>query len=168
MALLSTTTLASPGIFDVTGIAATANDLRLVCILRGADVGTNDSATLVLNNDTGAHYNLERGEFSGATVTGQELLSQAAITLGQITAGGSTANYFSAIWIDLPGYASTTWNKQAYWKVATNLNDLTGNQEAWACEAIWRSTAAINRVTIKGVSTANLATGSQLRIYGIT
>jgi hypothetical protein len=30
----------------------------------------------------------------------------------------------------------------------------------------WDSTAAINRITLSGAGTANLLTGSQLRIYG--
>lgn len=167
MTLLTTVTNGSAATFDVSGISGSYNDLRLVCIMRGADAGTNDNATLVLNNDTAAHYNQERTIVTGATASGQEVLSGSNFTLGQITAGGSTANYFTAIIVDLLGYASTTWNKIAHWRLGTNLNDLTGNQEIYTSEGIWRSTAAITRVTIKGISTANLATGSQLRIYGI-
>jgi hypothetical protein len=164
--LLSTTTLASPGIFDVSSISQSYNDLILVLIARGADAGVNDHVLLILNN-TGSSYSIEYFEVAGtATMSSTESASTTDIRPGRVPAAGGNAGAFGVIEITLHGYASTTWHKPFIFQSAMSRAVTAGGQFFRAGGGRWANTAAINRVTLNGLTTANFATGSQLRIYG--
>jgi hypothetical protein len=73
---------------------------------------------------------------------------------------------FAFVEMILYGYASTTWVKGAHWRSGMSAATTSGNQFMNLGSGFWNSTAAVTRVTVLGGSTANLAIGSQLRIYG--
>ncbi len=166
LTLLSTTTRATDGTIDVSSISQAYNDLILVAILRGTDSGANDNLDVTLNNDGGANYYMERIFASSATAAAVESLGNTKVASGQIPAAAATAGIFAVFTFEICGYTSTTWQKHVSWVAASSLNNSAGNQFNYRGTVRWASTAAVNRVTLVGDSTAALKTGSQLRIYG--
>jgi hypothetical protein len=161
--LLSTTTLGAPGTFDVTSISAAYNDLILILIARGTNGGADDDIAMNFNGDTGSNYSRQWINAAATSVSGAELTGNASFFGAKVPANAATANRFAVQELIICGYAATTWTKlimfRDHYMLSTNQNTYLGGGH-------WNSTAAINRVQVKGSSTANFATGSQLRIYG--
>ena len=166
MTLLSTTTLGADGQIDVSGIGQGYNDLYLVMMFRSARATAADFCQMRVNNDsTASAYEIvnidARTAVSAATTT-----ATAAQVSDGMSGNSATANFFSLGQMWLPGYASTTWQKQMFWiwsGSGTNLNSVAGVGQ-------WHNTAAINRVTFWAntiASPSNLLAGSSLRIYGV-
>jgi hypothetical protein len=167
LTLLSTTTLASAGTFDVSGISGAYNDLVLVLIARGVASANQDTLTINFNNDTGANY--QRGdirESGGTTPSGAELHSGTNIALVYVPAATAPANAFGVLEMRIYGYASTVWLKSFNFDLESLISGAAVPITRGG--GTWSSTSAITRVQIAGTTTANLAIGSQLRIYGRT
>jgi hypothetical protein len=165
--LISTTTLASAGTFDLTSIPGSYSDLLFVLIARGAGSTSGETLNMTLNNDSGANYYRQGLRFAGTgAVSGTENIGAARFQ-AEIPASTSTlANSFGIVEMTLYGYASTTWRKTVEYRAFQVLNTATGQMIFQHYMGLWNSTAAINRITIVGNSTANMVTGSQLRLYG--
>lgn len=166
LVLLSTTTLGSAGTFDVQSISQAYNDLVLVLIGRLTASQSNDNPLLRFNNDSTAGnylYQYIRGAATTASAA-QGITSETSMLLSSFPAGTATTNAFgvSEIWVH--GYASTTWLKNVVSVTGSAVSSSATN--ALTVYGTWQSTAAINRVQIFGTVAANLAAGSQLRIYG--
>jgi hypothetical protein len=166
MALLSTTTLASAGTLDVSGISAAYNDLIVVVIARSSQT-SDDYLKLSFNNDLAANYYSEYLLVAGTGgVAGAELSGSTGFRLGRVPGTTNLANSFASAEIMIPGYASTAWLKTVQIDGYTSLAQSTGNYHLFRGGGHWASTAAINRITVLGNATANLLTGSHMRIYG--
>ena len=167
--LLSSTTLSGSGTFDVSSIDQTYSDLLLVIIARGTNASASDNLDIRFNNDSSAHYGKEWINATGATVSSNESNSAtSAYVLLNMQANTAGAGQFAMGWVYIPGYASTTWPKMF---VSHNLYGTaitTGARSLAHVFGYWNQTAAINRVQVFGDTTANLATGSVLRIYGVS
>lgn len=165
--LLSTTTLGSDGTFDVSGIDQTYSDLILIGIVRGTRAAaTVDTLWMRFNNDSGAHYDNQFLDSHGSTTASSVSNTDAAIYAASIIpASTATAGDFGYFCAEIPGYASTVWNKTANCDYSSPI---TAGSLVWRgfLGGVWRSTAAITRVQVLGQTTANLLAGSQLRIYG--
>jgi hypothetical protein len=163
--LLSTTTLSSAGTFDVSGISGSYNDLILVAIVRGVAASSVVSVSLRFNNISSSNYYNQWIQGTGSGATAAEDLAAVSLFTGQ--APGSTAalaNGFSTIQVTVPGYASTTWLKAIQFECQLVANTATTWNTAFRGGGFWNNTAAVTRVQLFHAS--NLATGSQLRIYG--
>lgn len=171
--LLSTTTLSSPGTIDVSSISQSYNDLYLVLIAAGAEAtNTSDTLIMLINNDTAAHYSGDVLRANAAVASGVQALDDTKATISNTLptrAGTSLANSFLMFNLWLPGYTSTTWNKLILGTGGSVPRDVTSNIVPEHGVNMWIiAPTAINRVTFKGLTTANLVTGSTLRIYGVT
>ena len=163
--LLSTTTLSSPGTFDVSSISGSYNDLILILVARGTASLSTDGVTFNFNADTGTNYYGERVRGVGSTASAAAQGPNAGFGPGDIAAASAAANLFGVIEITVYGYASTTWKKSLHYK-SWSPADLSTGMNMYISGGLWNSTAAITRVQAAGSTNANLATGSQLRIYG--
>jgi hypothetical protein len=166
LTLISTTTLSGAGTFDVSGISGGFNDLILVMVARGSDVGVNDDVAVRLNNDSAANYYRQRITANAATITASEGIGQTSMFAGMISAAGASASMFGLWELTIYGYASTSWLKVVEWRSFAPNATSTGGLNLRPGGALWNSTAAVTRVAVAGSNTANLLTGSQLRIYG--
>lgn len=167
LTLLSTTTLAAPGTFDVSSISGAYNDLVLVMIARGTDTGNKDQPVLRFNNDSAANYYREQIFISGtASPVGSQSLTAAGANCGYVPCAASPASLFGLLEVTIYGYASTTWKKTCKWTSWAPADITTGNLFLVPGGNLWNNTAAITRVQLLGGTTANFVTGSQLRIYG--
>ena len=77
------------------------------------------------------------------------------------------SNTFASGQIYIPNYKNTSYHKQAIAEGALEKNATT----EYALElgaALWRNTAAINRITLTLISSANFVQYSQATLYGVT
>lgn len=165
--LLSTTTLASAGTFDVSSISGSHNDLICVMLLRSSRVsGSTDDIQVNLNADTGSNYHREYLRGNDTTAAANKNVSFGSYLPGMMPDNATTAGLFAALELTIYGYASTAWQKT----IVSSLFSMHGAAGAsfnlFEVGGVWASTAAVTRVQVQGLNTANLATGSQLRIYG--
>jgi hypothetical protein len=167
LTLLSTTTLAAAGTFDVSSISGSYNDLVLVLIAREVGSGSGLIPALRLNNDSAGNYYSERLRATGSTASATESLGSTAMQIGAVPGSSSIANAFGILEYTIFGYAATTWLKIVQLTAAHVDNITTGNIYVNRSTGLWNSTAAVNRVAVAGAG-GNFVTGSQLRIYGRT
>lgn len=160
--------LAAPGTFSQAAIPQTANDLYIVGKLRTAAVATIAAGAITLNADGTANYDQELFSAFAATASAAETFGANEISLGNIPGASAAAGMFANVEILIPGYASTTWQKTVSVRTMTRAGAATTNVLATVLAGHWRNTAAVTQVTIAGSGGANLATGSTLRIYGLT
>lgn len=169
LALIASTTLGAPGTFDVSGIAQTYNDLLLVGIVRGTAAVVNDALLLRFNADAGANYHSQVVVGNNLAGSGGRQTAGTAMWACEFTAAASAgAGIFTPFEVWIPGYASTTWQKATHGGQPFFGSDIDNGANAVYGMGQWLSTAAINRVQIFGSTAANLATGSTLRVYGLT
>jgi hypothetical protein len=170
LTLLYTLTRATDGTFDQATISGAYNDLILVLISRGTRAAFTDELLLRFNNDSGSNYYREVATAiattSAAVQSGAATSITTSASTGGIPAASATANAFGVYQATIYGYASTAWWKNVTYEVFEFCDTGSGSQVSMRGGAVWTSTAAITRVQMQGLNTANLLTGSQLRIYG--
>lgn len=138
-------------------ISGSFTDLILVATIQGTT--SNDAVILQVNDDTATNYS--RTAMYGLTgnVAGSaRQSSQTYIMVGDYT---PSATNFGLLTCHFQNYSNTTTNK-------TILNRFgNSDQFTWAGVGLWRSTAAINKITIKMLGGNNIKTDSVFTLYGI-
>jgi hypothetical protein len=164
---LFSVTLGSDGVFDQTSIPQTASDLLIVFLVRGTDAGTDDQLVITFNNDTAAHYGSQDVFGNSAAAAATQSVSAGGAVTGFMAAAAASASLFTAIRVWVTGYSSTVAQKSLSAETAYGSDITSASMLAEYRIALWNQTAAISRVGAHGLSTANLKTGSQMRIYGL-
>lgn len=149
------TTVANFGSYDV---------LEVWVLARTDDAGAFHDIDMVLNNDSGAHYDQVNIQTVGSSASGAVLTGTNQWQF-QVHGSGGSATYASALRITIPAYRSTTFYKAGE---ATGgvVDQTTGNNIARSYSLAWRDTSAITRIKIAAESTAKLKVGSRLIVYG--
>lgn len=168
LARLSSTTLSGAGTFNIAISDATYSDLLVVIIARGTRAAVNDGLAMTFNGDaTAANYDMQTIDYSGSALTGSNAFgTQGFFTVANtIPANSATASHFGAVECWIYGYAATTWTKE--WHSLSFDSYTAGSGARTDFQAgMWMSTAAITSLQLSGQITANLATGSVVRVYG--
>jgi hypothetical protein len=138
----------------LSSIPATYTDLVLIMN------GTASSATNVymrFNGDTGNNYSVTRlsGNGSSATSDRNSNYNSLQTFLGyyDTTVGTST--------VQVMNYSNTTTNKTALARYNYTTNEVS------ASVGLWRSTAAINSITVLTSNTATFPSSTTFTLYGI-
>ena len=168
LARLSSTTLAAPGTFNIALADQTYSDILLVMIVRGTRAATADLLNMTVNSDgTAAHYDWADTATQTTGVASTSGLGTGAFWVVSqfFPANTASANTFGVVECWLHNYADTTKNKTF---ISLSWCDQTSNTAFHADTQMgsWLQTTAITSVQIAGQVTANLATGSQVRVYG--
>lgn len=150
---IATTTLSS-NTTSVTFSSISGSYTDLVLIVAGTYTtsGTND-AVLQFNSDTGSNYSWTRLLGNGSAASSSRSTNDVQIDFGLIS-GTSQSNSIAHI----QNYSNSTTYK-------TVLGRGNSTEYAGAVVGIWRSTAAINSITVK--SAATHSSGTILSLYGI-
>jgi len=154
---INTTTLTSAtASITFSSIPSTYTDLVLVVTGKIASGGNNLGLDFRVNGDTGTNYSITQllGDSSSA-IGGQEANSS-RMNLGIIT-----QDYESSNIINIMNYANTT-----TYKSFLSRGNSSGSYVRLAAGS-WRSTAAINSVTVLQITGVNLAIGTTATLYGI-
>ena len=153
---IATTTLGSASTtITFSSIPATYTDLRLVLVDRGA----SGSTILVrFNSDSGSNYSRTRLQGDGASASSSQSTNQASVICGNQP---SATGVWGMHTVDVFSYAGST-NKTC---LVTASEDANGSGTVQRQVALWRSTAAINTLTISASN--NFDAGTTAAIYGI-
>jgi len=139
-------------------ISGSYTDLVLILSITGFS-DPSYSAALRFNSDTGSNYSLTNMYGDGAN-TGSDRTTSAA----QIQCYGKAVgvpNSVSNGITNILDYSNTTTYKTALTRWGAAGAGVNANA------GIWRSTSAINSVTIFGLNSNTFSTGSTFTIYGI-
>jgi hypothetical protein len=153
---------------DITGIPTDGTYVGLLldwAIRSARAANTQDDVYCRTNGDTGSNYDYA-GNFVPTTGSPANLTGGGGngFFLGGATAATATAGAFGGGAVRLPGYANTNHHKIA---TAQSMTSHKGDAAlAFFINNSWRSTAAINRLTVR-CANGNIAAGSRVTLYGL-
>jgi hypothetical protein len=134
-------------------IPATYTDLRLVV---SGSTSASDNTVIRVNGDTASNYSSTYLGGNGTAASSGRFSSQTYAILGYVGSGNQMVEQF-----DFMNYSNTTTFKSILCR--------SGSSSVWVEGSIglWRSTAAINSITILFFSSATFNTGTTFTLYGI-
>lgn len=151
---------------DVTSISATYAHLLIVAYARGDTAALSTSLMARFNGDTAANYDYQIQDASAATKLANESFAQTSALAGRIPANTAGANLFSANIIFIPHYAGSSNNKVALSISSIKVGTSTSNLTVTMAGGFWRSSAAINQVTLLPAA-GNFVSGTRVTVYGM-
>lgn len=154
---------------DFSGIPATYETLVLELMGRGDTAATFVLPQLRFNNDSGANYD-DHSHYAvggGASPASSSNVGATSAAIGGLTAASATANKPGYATIRIPNYAKTVFQKVAHASVDRFESNVAGGLVTQQTAALWRSTAAINRITLSA-SAGNFIAGTVATLYGIS
>lgn len=153
-----------------TSIPATYKHLYVMSSARSArSTARYNGSSLTLNDDTGSNYCYSALFGSGNAPTGTEDLGRPNFNYAfDGTAAGATANMFSAGNLWILDYAATD-KFTGMIGGSSVVNDYldTGDYLETLVSGHWRSTAAVNKITITDGTTDGFVQYSEFTLYGL-
>jgi hypothetical protein len=150
----------------VSSISQAYNHLKIILFGRGDNAANGILTLLRFNNDSAANYDWQDLFAQGAVAGGAETFAATTIRIGQVTGSTGDANLAGFIEIMIPCYALTTFEKRLSATSSAKVNTSANGMQVDVFDGSWRSTAAINRITIFPTA-GNFVAGSRLTIYGL-
>ena len=168
MQLIQAQTLAAaaPNV-NFSNIPQTYSHLFLIFTTRSDYSGFYTQLAIQLNGDTGANYDGEHLYGTGGAVKASADVTATYAHLLAIPAANATANCPASATIWIPNYGDTTFFKIIITHNGTFVQ--LGNSNANLTEnlaSLWRSTAAINQITLFPTQNSNFVAGSIFSLYG--
>jgi hypothetical protein len=155
---IATTTLGTAAAtITFSSIPSTYTDLVLV----GSIIGSaGNDCHMRVNGDSGTNYSNTFLFGSGSSVI-SSAVTNSSIIYGNVTS--MDAGEVNTMLVNFQNYSNTTTNKT----VLVRYNSTTTGKYVTASVAMWRSTSAINSITVTTNATGNFAIGTTVTIYGI-
>jgi hypothetical protein len=154
--------------FDFQNIPATFSKLVIDLYVRGDTGLTYHQPYIRFNNDAGANYDYLYVDLRvPGNVNTIDAFGQTQIIAGYMSAANAPASTFDCMRLEIYGYALTVGHKSCMGQNTFKGNNLTQNTYVTGFSGWWRSTSAINRVTVLPHA-GNYAQYSIARLYGIT
>lgn len=129
----------------------------LILVYTGSVNSTSEYMSLRFNGDTGSNYSDTVLYGDGSAAGSFRGSNQAYIDAGVVT----NTTLQQTVIAHIQNYSNTTTNKTALIRHSSTLYQL------WTIVGLWRSTAAINSVTMRTNGGANFNVGSTFTLYGI-
>ena len=161
----NTTLTVAAATVDFTNIPQSFRHLELVCQMRGDTAATNVAVGLRFNNDSGANYDYIIMAANATAAGVGEGLAQTQMQAFQMSGATAPANSADGFNVLIHNYASTIHRKAITSLNSEKLAETTTNIYLRATAGWWRSTAAIDRVTILPAS-GNFVVGCVFSLYG--
>lgn len=156
---IATTTLGSAASsITFSSIPSTYTDLRIVV------TGTPTSGSFMwmrYNSDSATNYSVTLLNGNGTAAQSARLSTQAQLTCKAYSSDGTTYPTFYAI--DIFSYAGSTYKTH----LCATSADYNGSGDVQRIVGLWRSTSAINTVTLLRSASDTFATGTTATIWGI-
>jgi hypothetical protein len=165
---IATTTVGSGGVASVSfsSIPATYTHLQIRALVRTDRAGTAGDAIVVrFNSDTGANYSNHQLNANGSTVSAFGAANSTSWNyVERAASNGMTSGIFGAVIIDILDYANT--NK---YKTGRELGgvDANGSGQINFASGGWRSTSAINAISLVASAGTGFIEFSSFALYGI-
>lgn len=158
---------------DFTSISGAYSALLL--LLSGR---TDESATLSvvyarMNNDSGSNYDDQNASGSGTSATAGGNLGTTGANVGILPGASAPASHAGSFSLMVPDYAGTTFYKafHSFGGTFGSTSTLLNNVAVATRAGHWRSTSAINRITLQiqsGGPTLKFKVGTLATLYGLT
>lgn len=166
-AISDTTLGGSAANIDITSISATYAHLLIVAYARSDSAsGVAINHLVQFNGDTAANYDWQKLQGSAAAVSAGEVFASTSLAIGLMPTNPAGANLFSVHMAFIPHYAGTTNNKVCLSINSMKFGVTTGSMAVGLNGGFWRSSAAINRITLLPASGSFVA-GTRITIYGL-
>ena len=167
--IASATGTGSSGIITFSSIPATYQHLQIRCLVK--DVFTSglvDSIYLRFNGTTGTLYGSHELDGNGSAAGASAISNANEIEIPKTIpdSNASFANIMGVAIIDIHDYASTTRNKTLRSFSGVNANTTSTDFRVNLASGLWRSTSAINQITIH-TNIDRFTTTSTFALYGI-
>jgi hypothetical protein len=151
---IATTTLGSASAtVTFSSISGSYTDLRL--IIAGGFAGGLDDLLVRVNSDTGNNYSRSFMYGSGTSAVGGRAANASGFYVAGLNGGQSVSKW------DFMNYSNSTTYKTVL--VRSDAADWA----TFATVALWRSTSAINAMSIANASAGNFNAGTTFTLYGI-
>lgn len=155
-----------PSSIDFTSIPSTYTDLQIVLSQRGTNAAAIESNFIRFNLDDTGSYDYT-AILAQTGLSAQSATNQTYFLSYSLSGGTSTANTFGSMQIYIPNYAGSSNKSISLDAVAENNTTANDTFRLSLVSALWKKTAAINRVTIYTFSGSNFAQYTTATIYGI-
>lgn len=156
---IATNTISGSSTNSVTFSSIPSTYTDLVIVFQGTKISAGGQSLIYqLNGDTGSNYSFTYLGGNGSTASSGRVSNSTYAALGAWVSNLSTTG--EADFLYLMNYSNTTTYK-------TGLARSSGSSAVEANVALWRSTAAINSVTLSIGSPAAFTAGSTFSLYGI-
>jgi len=156
---IATTTLGSAATsITFSSISSSFTDLRLV--FTGTQA-TGSACFVRLNSDTGTNYSYTYMYGNGTSAGTGRGVGEDWILI-DLASGFGTSNP-AMFQMDLFSYSGSTLKTI----LVANSNDKNGSGSVESSVRLWRSTSAINTISINSYNAANFASGTTATLYGI-
>lgn len=165
-AIFDTTLGAGAANIDMTSIPAGYAGLLLMLYGRGVAALAADGAYLRFNGDTGANYDFQQINGVAAVAGAAEGIGVTTGQIGGVPGNNAPANVFGSITVFIPHYANTANNKACNSISHLRQSAVSGGLVTGLFGMSWRSTAAINRLTLI-LGTGNFAAGTRATLYAL-
>lgn len=164
--IYDTTLGASAASIDVTGISATYANLMMSIYARGDTASASTNTLMRFNGDTAANYDYQQLHGAGASATAVETFAATSSIVMVAPANTAGANLFGSAEVFIPHYAGSTNNKQFVSIAASKFGTTTGLLFVDIFGGGWRSTAAINQITLFPAA-GNFVAGTRVTIHAL-
>lgn len=148
------TTTASGSVSTITFSSISSSYTDLILVVQGT-TSTADEWGLRVNSDTGTNYSTTWLQGNGSIAQSSRYSNK---TFGLI---GYMRNTISSAIIQLQNYSNTT----TYKTILSREAD--GTDGTWANVTLWRSTSAINSITLYALNNYNYSNSTTFTLYGI-
>jgi len=105
---------------------------------------------------------------SGSAGYTEDLAATSMAHLGYAPGNNAVANDRGSMEVNVLDYANTTGLKSAHATGYARLSTSSTGLRTWHSGGTWRSTAAINQITILPLTGTNFKSGSRATLYGLT
>lgn len=153
-----TTTTSTTTSYTFSSIPSTYTDLVLVCNLKATP--TDSSLVARFNGDGGSNYSVTQLYGTGSQALSQRLSNQTEVYLNFAGFPSATSTYAPTV-VNLMNYSNTTTNKSFICRGGF----ASSGGEVDMSVGLWRSTAAINSITL--YAGAFFDTGCIFTLYGV-
>jgi hypothetical protein len=185
--LIEEITLAADGTMDFQNIPQTYRSLRLIGNVRAGQSAV-DRLRMRFNNSSSNGYAWETSGSAGGSTSGSGSVGgPASADVGTLPGFGawmtsgaadSVPNAFGVLDVLIPNYRSTVFHKNWIGRMSgpAGTQALAGSFRSEYSAGVWTvnmispasAVVAISRITLFGLATANLRTGSKVALYGVT
>ena len=152
---------------DFQSIPAHWTHLRVVIEGRRSTADSNGTVIARFNGDSGANYNQIQLNMLNATVSGTNNTAATSIICAYMPGSSGSAGRSGGADFTILSYADTTFQKSARGVSVSSGTDVAATQRIDVLGGVWRSTAAINQVTLLPGDGSNFAVGTRASIYGM-
>ena len=153
--IATTTVSGTTATVSFSSISSSYTDLILLC-----SYGSTNTMYIQFNGDTGSNYSTTILYGTGTTASSTRSTSAVRAYIGGYWVGSDSGANSNVITSHIQNYSNSTTYKTVLSRSSNPSN------EADALVGLWRSTSAINAITV-GVTAGNLTVGSTFTLYGI-